>query len=135
MPSNSPPTSSETQERHVTALRGLCQAWRSVCDWGESHEMNVPTNGFVMRRSGPGGDGGDAISTLDTDGRSSWPRESPLPARPQPTPITPPPVSRATQPLTWSVGMVSRFDNESTDHIKDTAPVPWWVKSEPRRRG
>ena len=37
--------------------------------------------------------------------------------------------------LTWSVGMVGHIDNESTDHIKGTAPVPFWVRPEPRRPG
>ena len=37
--------------------------------------------------------------------------------------------------LTWSVGTVGHPENESTDHIKGIAPVPLWVKPEPRRPG
>ena len=37
--------------------------------------------------------------------------------------------------LTWSVGMVGRLENESTDRFEGTAPVPFWVRPEPRRPG
>ena len=37
--------------------------------------------------------------------------------------------------LTRSVGTVYHLENESTDHIKGTAPVPLRVRPEPRRPG
>ena len=37
--------------------------------------------------------------------------------------------------LTWSVGGLGRLENESTDHIKGTAPVPFRVRPDPRRPG
>ena len=37
--------------------------------------------------------------------------------------------------LTWSVGLVGRLENESTDHFEGIAPVPLRVRPEPRRPG
>ena len=37
--------------------------------------------------------------------------------------------------LTWSAGMVAHLENESVDHMKGNAPVPLWVRPEPRRPG
>ena len=34
--------------------------------------------------------------------------------------------------LTWSVGLVGRLENESTDHFEGIAPVPLRVRPEPR---
>ena len=34
--------------------------------------------------------------------------------------------------LNWSVGLVGRLENESTDHIENIAPVPFRVRPEPR---
>ena len=37
--------------------------------------------------------------------------------------------------LSWSVGLVARLENESTDHIQCIALVPFRVRPEPRRLG
>ena len=34
-----------------------------------------------------------------------------------------------------SVGLVGRLENKSTDHKEGIAPVPLWVRPEPRRPG
>ena len=33
------------------------------------------------------------------------------------------------------MGLVGRLENKSTDHQKGIAPVPLWVRPEPRRPG
>jgi len=37
--------------------------------------------------------------------------------------------------LPWSVGLVGYLENESTDHMKGTAPVPMWVRPKLRKPG
>ena len=37
--------------------------------------------------------------------------------------------------LIRSVGLVGRLENKSTDHKEGIAPVPLWVRPEPRRPG